>query len=85
MPEPRAYFDESVYHTKMTYRAEYPKTEKRHAIGNLPTELHTEYSDFCDKYSLGHAEAIAALLDFVMQHEDAYGTELAAIRAKARR
>ena len=85
MTEPRTYFDESVFHTKMNYRADFPKSEKRHAIGNLPSNLHEVYSAFCEVHSLGHAEAIAALLDFVAQHEAEYETELAAIRAKNRR
>lgn len=84
--EPRCTIEASVSHINNTYRRDYPKTPKRRSIGNVPPALHARMVEFArSQNKMGMAEALAALLDFVEQHEAKYEEELKELRKTTNR
>ena len=75
-------FDDSVKHTQVNYRSDYPKKDgTRCTFGNVPTELHAEVLALAEASNLTVAQTIAALYEMYLETEDVFQKELKAARA----
>ena len=57
----------------------------RFTLGNIPQSLHGDVKNLADEYSMSIAQTIAALLDFVEEHNDAYKEAIAKKASMSRR
>ena len=74
-------FDDSVVHTKVNYRAEYPVGQKdRATFGNIPKALHKQIAELAKAQGMQIPMAIAAMYDFFMEYETENHTALTAQR-----
>jgi hypothetical protein len=74
-------FDDSVIHTKLHYRAEYPVGQKdRATFGNIPKALHKQIAELAKAQGMQIPMAIAAMYDFFMEYESTHHAALTAQR-----
>jgi hypothetical protein len=79
--EPILSFDDSVIHTKVHYRAEYPVGQKdRSTFGNIPKILHKQIAELAKAQGMQIPMAIAAMYDFFMEYESVHHETLLAQR-----
>jgi hypothetical protein len=74
-------FDDSVIHTKVHYREEYPVGQKdRATFGNIPRALHRQIAELAKVQGMQIPMTIAALYDFFMEYESVHHETLLAQR-----
>jgi|TARA_R110002072_G_scaffold5382_3_gene34876 hypothetical protein len=78
-------FEDSANYVKVNFARNYKTESTRFTLGNIPQSLHGDVKNLAETYSMSIAQTIAALLDFVEEHNDAYKEAIAKKASMSRR